>query len=198
MAKLIRKISVGKDYKNDAMHYAVGQEVYGGHTICDIIEEDDKFSVYIKKDKDVLPWKDFNKNMAVSVEYNLEYKIMSTPFKMKGFSGFGNSPMKQDEKCYIDDKGNKVCPQSDKRKVSQESKPKGKDVVVEKPNVTLPNVTVDDKKKQQEIKTFIKKNMNKMSDSKLSKAVREKSDNKTEYNWNTETGEVESHPYKPK
>ena len=25
------------------------------------------------KDKDVLPWKDFNKNMAVSVEYNLEY-----------------------------------------------------------------------------------------------------------------------------
>ena len=51
MAKLIRKISIGKDYKNDAMHYAVGQEVYGGHTICDIIEEDDKFSVYIKKIK---------------------------------------------------------------------------------------------------------------------------------------------------
>ena len=39
MSKLIRKITVGKDYKNDAMHYAVGQEVYGGHTICDIIEE---------------------------------------------------------------------------------------------------------------------------------------------------------------
>ena len=38
-----------------------------------IIEEESKFSVYIKKDKDVLPWKDFNKNMAVSVEYNLEY-----------------------------------------------------------------------------------------------------------------------------
>ena len=51
MAKLIRKISIGKDYKNDAMHYAVGQEVYGGHTICDIIEEDDKYSVYIKKIK---------------------------------------------------------------------------------------------------------------------------------------------------
>ena len=39
MAKLIRKISIGKDYKNDAMHYAVGQEVYGGHTICDILEK---------------------------------------------------------------------------------------------------------------------------------------------------------------
>ena len=54
MAKLIRKISVGKDYKNDAMHYAVGQEVYGGHTICDIVEEETKFSIYIKKKKDVL------------------------------------------------------------------------------------------------------------------------------------------------
>ena len=73
MSKLIRKISIGANYKNDAMHYAVGQEVSGGHTICDIIEEDDKFSVYIKKGKDVLPWKDFNRNMAVSVEYNLQY-----------------------------------------------------------------------------------------------------------------------------
>ena len=55
------------------MHYAVGQEVYGGHKICDILEEKEKYSIYIKKDQNVLPWKDFNKNMAVSVEYNLEY-----------------------------------------------------------------------------------------------------------------------------
>ena len=73
MSKLIRKITIGKDYTVDAMHYSVGQEVYGGHTICDIIEEEDKFSIYIRKNKNVLPWKDFNKNMAVSVEYNLEY-----------------------------------------------------------------------------------------------------------------------------
>ena len=73
MSKLIRKITIGKDYKVDSMHYSVGQEVYGGHTICDIIEEEDKFSIYIKKNESVLPWKDFNKNMAVSVEYNLEY-----------------------------------------------------------------------------------------------------------------------------
>ncbi len=55
------------------MHYSVGQEVYGGHTIDSIIEEQDKFSIYIKKGKDVIPWKDFNKNMAIAIEYNLEY-----------------------------------------------------------------------------------------------------------------------------
>ena len=71
--KLIRKISIGKDYKNEAMHYSVDQEVYGGHVIDCIGEEDDKFSVFIKKGDDVLPWKDFNKNMAIAVEYNLEY-----------------------------------------------------------------------------------------------------------------------------
>jgi len=57
--RVIRKITIGKDYKVDSMHYSVGRE--------------DKYSVYISKDKDILPWKDFNKNMAVSVEYNLEY-----------------------------------------------------------------------------------------------------------------------------
>ena len=51
MAKLIRKISVGKDYKDNAMHYSVGQEVYGGHVICDILEEKDKYSIILKKIK---------------------------------------------------------------------------------------------------------------------------------------------------
>jgi len=73
MGKLIRKITIGKDYKVDSMHYSVGQLVYGGHTICDILESKEKYSIYIKKDKNVLPWKDFNKNMAVSIEYDLEY-----------------------------------------------------------------------------------------------------------------------------
>ena len=73
MSQIVRKISIGKDYKNDAMHYAVGQEVYGGHTIKNIIEEDTKYSIYIEKNNEVMPWKDFNKNMAISIEYNLEY-----------------------------------------------------------------------------------------------------------------------------
>ena len=37
MAKLIRKISIGADYKNEAMHYSVGQQVYGVHCISDIL-----------------------------------------------------------------------------------------------------------------------------------------------------------------
>ena len=73
MAKLIRKISIGTDYKNEAMHYSVGQEVYGGHKISDILEEDGSYKIFITKNKEVLPWKFFNANMAISIEYNLDY-----------------------------------------------------------------------------------------------------------------------------
>ena len=55
------------------MPYAVEQDVYGGHQICDIIEEEEKYAIYIRKNDVVIPWKDFNKNMAISIEYNLEY-----------------------------------------------------------------------------------------------------------------------------
>ena len=71
--QVIRKISIGKDYKNDAMHYSVGQEVYGGHTIVNILEEENKYSVYIQKGYMLMPWKDFNKNMAISIEYDLKW-----------------------------------------------------------------------------------------------------------------------------
>ena len=75
MSNKIRKISIGSDYKNEAMHYSVGQEVYGGHVICDIIskETDGEYLIYIKKNKEVLPWKKFNKNMAIAVEFDLSY-----------------------------------------------------------------------------------------------------------------------------
>jgi len=75
MSSIIRKISIGSDYKNDAMHYAVGQSVYGGHIISAIIhdEEPNSYSIYIKKNDEVMPWKKFNSNMAIAVEYDLEY-----------------------------------------------------------------------------------------------------------------------------
>jgi len=76
MSSIIRKISIGSDYKNDAMHYSVGQEVYGGHNISNILFDIDDYSynIYITKNKEILPWKKFNKNMAVSVEYDLNYE----------------------------------------------------------------------------------------------------------------------------
>ena len=72
---LIRKISIGRDYKNEAMHYSLGQEVYGGHIINDILFEnkDESYNIYIIKNKEILPWKKFNRNMAISVEYDLNY-----------------------------------------------------------------------------------------------------------------------------
>ena len=75
MNSIIRKISIGADYKNEAMHYSGGQSVYGGHTINNITldESDNSYNIYIKKNDEVMPWKKFNSNMAISVEYDLEY-----------------------------------------------------------------------------------------------------------------------------
>ena len=72
--KLIRRISIGRDYKDNAMHYQIGQEVYGNHVITNILEKDTDYEIYIKKNKEVLLWKSFNKNMGISVEYNLDYE----------------------------------------------------------------------------------------------------------------------------
>ena len=75
MSSVVRKISIGTNYKDDAMHYSVGQEVYGGHRISYILLDttDNSYNIYIKKEDEVMPWKKFNCNMAISVEYDLEY-----------------------------------------------------------------------------------------------------------------------------
>jgi len=75
MDSVIRKISIGTDYKNEAMHYSIGQQVYGGHEIAYIKSDqtDSSYNIYIKKGDEVMPWKKFNANMAISVEYDLEY-----------------------------------------------------------------------------------------------------------------------------
>jgi hypothetical protein len=75
MNSVIRKISIGSDYKNDAMHYSLNQNVYGGHEISHILfdEDDNSYNIYIKKEDEVMPWKKFNSNMSIAVEYDLEY-----------------------------------------------------------------------------------------------------------------------------
>lgn len=66
----IRKISVGSDYKN-AMHYIVGQEVLGGSYLIEGINFEEKgYSVWVKKDGEIVKWKEV-KNIPVMVEYNL-------------------------------------------------------------------------------------------------------------------------------
>ena len=75
MTKIIRKISLVSDCMDVAMHYSVGQEVYGGHNITDILfqDQDQSYNIFITKNNEVLPWKKFNSNMAISVEFDLKY-----------------------------------------------------------------------------------------------------------------------------
>lgn len=71
----IRKIAVGQDYKNHAMHYIVGQKVLSGYQIQAIIEKDKEFSVWAQSDqtKEIVLWKRFNSNMPISIEYNIDF-----------------------------------------------------------------------------------------------------------------------------
>lgn len=66
----IRKISVGANYK-EAMHYIVGQSVLGGsYEISDIAQESQSYSVWIKKENEIIKWKEF-KEIPIVIEYNI-------------------------------------------------------------------------------------------------------------------------------
>jgi len=72
----IRKISIGADYKSSCMHYILGQQVLNGNYVIHLIDysiTQDCFLIYIEKDNEVILWKSFNKNMPVSVEYNIHF-----------------------------------------------------------------------------------------------------------------------------
>jgi hypothetical protein len=73
----IRKISVGPDYKNNAMHYIVGQKVLGDSYEIRHIKYDsstDSIKIYIINDKqEVLLWKEFNSSIPTSIEFNINY-----------------------------------------------------------------------------------------------------------------------------
>jgi len=72
----IRKISIGQDYKSSSMHYIVGQEVLGGKYFIHLIqyvEHSNSYKIWIQQEDEVLLWKEFNSNMPVSVEYNINF-----------------------------------------------------------------------------------------------------------------------------
>jgi hypothetical protein len=73
MEGIIRKISIGHDYKNNAMHYIVGQDVLNGaYQICEILKTSDNgVRIYILKGDEIFLWKSFNENMPMSIEYNI-------------------------------------------------------------------------------------------------------------------------------
>ena len=73
---LIRKISIGADYKSSSMHYLIGQPVLNNTYIICLIEHDsksDSYFIYIQKGDEVKVWKQFNKNMPVSIEFNIDF-----------------------------------------------------------------------------------------------------------------------------
>tara|TARA_B110000977_G_C10803335_1_gene387213 strand:+ start:74 stop:298 length:225 start_codon:yes stop_codon:yes gene_type:complete len=72
----IRKISLGSDYKSSAMHYIVGQEVLNKEYIIHLIQYDSKmesYKIWIERKDEIILWKEFNKNMPASIEYNINF-----------------------------------------------------------------------------------------------------------------------------
>ena len=73
---IIRKISVGSNYK-EAMHYVLGQKVFGGRAIVHLIVEDkddQKYRIWVRRGEDeLIEWKAWNFNMPISVEYDIDF-----------------------------------------------------------------------------------------------------------------------------
>ena len=73
----IRKISVGAEYKSNAMHYIVGQKVLGDSNEIHLIRFDEKlnsFKIYIINSKnEIVLWKEFNSQIPTSIEYNINF-----------------------------------------------------------------------------------------------------------------------------
>ena len=72
----IRKISIGADYKSEAMHYIVGQEVLGGNYSIHLIQQDiqnESYKIWIVQKDEVVLWKEFKTTLPISLEYNINF-----------------------------------------------------------------------------------------------------------------------------
>lgn len=76
MKQRIRKISVAQGYlTNDIMNYVIDNVAFKDYKIA-VIEKQKDLSHIIKiknSDNELVVWKEFNHNVAVSVEYSLTY-----------------------------------------------------------------------------------------------------------------------------
>lgn len=73
----IRKISIGTDYKNSAMHYIIGQKVLNDTCGIYLIKRDEvrsSLKIYIVNEKkEILLWKEFSSAVPISIEYNINF-----------------------------------------------------------------------------------------------------------------------------
>lgn len=73
---IIRKISIGTDYKN-AMTYIVGQKILNDTHEIHIIKHDKTatlIQIWIENtQKEVMLWKSYNNSVPMSIEYNINY-----------------------------------------------------------------------------------------------------------------------------
>ena len=72
----IRKISIVPDYKNNSMHYLVGQDVLAGKYKIHLIQYDidsKSIKIWIERLDEVLLWKEFTATMPISIEYNINF-----------------------------------------------------------------------------------------------------------------------------
>ena len=59
--------------------YGYDTQFHGQHDAADLLgdilfeDQDQSYNIFITKNNEVLPWKKFNANMSVSVEYDLKY-----------------------------------------------------------------------------------------------------------------------------
>jgi hypothetical protein len=73
MSDLIRKISIGPNYKS-SMNYVVGQKILGDNYTIHLIEQDKgNIKIWIERGDEVMLWKSFSVAMPSSIEYNINF-----------------------------------------------------------------------------------------------------------------------------
>ena len=72
---IVRKVSVGQDYKSDAMLYVLGQDVLRGEYKINLmmLKDDGSVHIWIKNASGIMLWKTFNSNMPISIEYDIDF-----------------------------------------------------------------------------------------------------------------------------
>lgn len=73
---IIRKISIGPDYKSGAMHYITGQRVLNDTYIIHLIKFNNtsqSIEIWIESKDEIVLWKEFTHTVPISIEYNIRF-----------------------------------------------------------------------------------------------------------------------------